>query len=986
MGRAGRSIWAAAAAAAAAVLCGCHDGNYGNAPASFRSSPGALDFGPTALGVPKAIELQLQNAGSAPYRVYSVSSSVANVTVSFDQPFDVGPGEGHPVVVQYAPDVEGDLSGALELQTDADQGGNRGKATVLLRGRGVKAYAQPSVQRVDFGNIELNTTVAKDLSLSNATAADVPVRVTIEGADFDEYTSAQADRTFTIDAGGHASVTFAFKPTRLGAADAIAKLWPCPGCEAVQIPLSGTGIASLLDISPLIVSFGRVAVGAAATQTVTVRNLGNTSMDYFGAAILDDGGGVFQVTRAPSLPNDSLPAGASVSVDVSFSPTAFVTSRGLLQIRVGAAGVPGPKLALMGQGGSACVVPVPSHVDFGTVPPGMTSSQYVDLSNRCPEPVDVSSLQLNTLTGGYFWLAQAGAYYTVPSGGTQRVWLNYRPKLGSTTSTGTLTFNATDAEGMSAGRVDLAGATADFPPCVYRIDPGALDFLNVPIGASATEAVTLINIGTTACFVASIQLTGGSDPEFFAVPLASQILQPGQKVVFPVTFHPISTGTYTAMIEGYVNSSTAGHPMVTVTGQGVDGCFSLQPTNVDFGLARAACGAKAAVVMAYNRCPSSVTIQSISLSSVTTEMALVTPPATPLVVAPGQNAAVTVQYQPVDDGPDAATLAVVTAEQGSFSAGINGSGTTRTDNTDQFIQDVRGKVDVLFVVDNSGSMTEEQTSLSRNFAAFMTAAQALGVDYHIGVTTTGLEPSPGGWTQCPGGAQGGENGRLFPVDNSTPRIITPDTPDAASVFATNVQVGICHWNERGLGAAYRALSAPLVNSADDPTTALPNDGNLGFLRDDAKLAIIFISDEDDSSDQTVDFYESFLLGVKNGDRGMLAISAIVGPLDLSTCPTASGSGTRYISLTQKLGGIVESICTPDWAASLTNLSSNAFGARRQFPLSAAPADPAQIRVFVSGAQVTAGWAYDAGSNSVIFSDGSAPPPGSTIEINYPVAC
>jgi hypothetical protein len=43
-------------------------------------------------------------------------------------------------------------------------------------------------------------------------------------------------------------------------------------------------------------------------------------------------------------------------------------------------------------------------------------------------------------------------------------------------------------------------------------------------------------------------------------------------------------------------------------------------------------------------------------------------------------------------------------------------------------------------------------------------------------------------------------------------------------------------------------------------------------------------------------------------------------------------------------------------------------------------------VWVNGAQVTGGWHYEPSTNSVVFDVGAAPPPGSVIEIIYPLGC
>ena len=57
---------------------------------------------------------------------------------------------------------------------------------------------------------------------------------------------------------------------------------------------------------------------------------------------------------------------------------------------------------------------------------------------------------------------------------------------------------------------------------------------------------------------------------------------------------------------------------------------------------------------------------------------------------------------------------------------------SRTTNTDEFSQNTAAMVDILWVVDNSGSMQEEQQGLGESFEAFIQNLIASGVDYHIG--------------------------------------------------------------------------------------------------------------------------------------------------------------------------------------------------------------------------------------------------------------
>ncbi|MBI3178376.1 MAG: VWA domain-containing protein, partial [Deltaproteobacteria bacterium] len=55
---------------------------------------------------------------------------------------------------------------------------------------------------------------------------------------------------------------------------------------------------------------------------------------------------------------------------------------------------------------------------------------------------------------------------------------------------------------------------------------------------------------------------------------------------------------------------------------------------------------------------------------------------------------------------------------------------------DEFVQNTAAMVDILWVVDNSSSMGEEQNGLAQSFDAFINNLVLSGVDYHVGVVAT----------------------------------------------------------------------------------------------------------------------------------------------------------------------------------------------------------------------------------------------------------
>ncbi|RKG85851.1 choice-of-anchor D domain-containing protein [Corallococcus terminator] len=980
----GGSRWATVVVALATVVwTACERPESHQARTGFAARPELLEFGASALGRTKTMKLRLANQGRASYRVEGARSTLPNVSVPSFDPFTLSAGAEQEIEVRFTPDVEGDIQGQLEVLTDAS---GEAVAQVPVTGRGVKALVDVTETALDFGNVNLGLVEMREVTVRNPSDVESPLVLSVQGTDADQF-SAGAGLPSVLAPHETRKVPVAFSPVRLGTSEAALHVTVCEGCEPAVVTLTGTGVASMLEVTPLRVNFGRVAVGATAEARITVRNQGNEPLSYKGAALLEDPSGVFKVVSAPVLSNDLLPPGAVVEVRVAFTPVASGKVKdGRVEVAVRKMGTmsPGPKVSLAGEGGTSCVEVTPARLDFGAVAFGMTASREVTVHNHCRDEAAVTGLVLTTKTGGYFTLAQPPASLPVAPGGRVTVGLTFSPREGITgVSDGSLNVTTSHDGSIATDGVSLSGEGREFPPCFYSL-PRTLDFGRVPVGSRVALGVTLRNTGTQACYLSALQLASGSDEVFQADPVGNGVLAPGKKATLIVRFQPDTEGPFQGLAEGWVSHPTLGHPMVSLSGQGVRGCFSVQPTTVDFGVSRLSCGARTREFMAYNDCPAAVKVAGMKLEQPGQEFAV--SGALPGTLQPGARVKLTAKYTPVEAGADAATVRFTLADGAVYNAGLLGQAVSKTEQTDRFFQEAEAKVDVLFVVDNSGSMMEEQQSLGENFAAFLSAATAAQVDYRIGVTTTGLDPSPGGWSECPGGALGGENGRLFPVDGSSPRIITPQTPNAASVFAFNTNVGVCHWNEQGLDAAWRALSDPLLYNLDDPRTPQAADGNGGFLRQDAKLAIIALSDEEDFSSQPVAFYETYFLALKGNDPAKVSFNAVVGPADLTTCPSASSSGSRYMELAQKLGGVVDSICTPNWATSLEKLSESAFGPNRNFPLSEKPADTGAITVRVEGTPVVGGWTYDGRTNAVIFDRQRAPPPGALVEITYPLGC
>jgi hypothetical protein len=297
--------------------------------------------------------------------------------------------------------------------------------------------------------------------------------------------------------------------------------------------------------------------------------------------------------------------------------------------------------------------------------------------------------------------------------------------------------------------------------------------------------------------------------------------------------------------------------------------------------------------------------------------------------------------------------------------------------------------DILFVIDDSVSMGDEQTLLRDGLYAFIETLDASPIanDFRIGVTNTSVRgftdasttyplDTPSAGVPYPAGTlvsivKDGEGNPLpgaLDYDFSSgafvgPRILHGGAATMVADFQANVLVGV---NGSPREQPFAAARLALEQSA-------PGGANEGFLRPGARLAIVFVSDEDDCSGPTdpaitltscrsqkmpgspllpVSELASFLAGPIAGEVRDVVVAAIVGvdPTTLApacgqshcalrTCSTAIDQGDRFVELLAAVGPArtrLASICDASFDAALADFATVIMS--RTLPLEGAPAD------------------------------------------------
>ncbi|MGE3760042.1 MAG: hypothetical protein AB7H97_19910, partial [Pseudobdellovibrionaceae bacterium] len=192
------------------------------------------------------------------------------------------------------------------------------------------------------------------------------------------------------------------------------------------------------------------------------------------------------------------------------------------------------------------------------------------------------------------------------------------------------------------------------------------------------------------------------------------------------------------------------------------------------------------------------------------------------------------------------------------------------------------KIDVLWVVDNSGSMASSQQHLADNFPSFINNFTSKGFDFQIGVARSDAYLAESLWTPYynqnpkPSYYDGLPQANIAFLRNGTVgnpsgfEIITPSTPNLNAVFVQNAMQGI---NGRGDERSLDAMRSTLASSHNE-----------GFVRPGGFLAVILLTDEDDFSNPTTTAYETYVSQLN-------PISDYVSFLDAKTM--SSGPSRRY---------------------------------------------------------------------------------------------
>jgi len=411
---------------------------------------------------------------------------------------------------------------------------------------------------VDFGNITVGSSSTQSLTVTNMGASITTISgATVTGGGF-----SFKGPLFPLDLQPAQSASFSvsFLPSAPGSVQGSLSLSSKQG--SVAISLAGTGIQPAISIAPSSLSFGNVALGVTSSQTITLSNPGNATLDI--TQFTAPGAG-FSLSGL-SVPLTLTP-GQTAKFSVSFTPSAAGSQTSSVAL---VSNAPTSPLRLPLSGAGVQLQPqisvLPGSLAFGSVNVGSSGKQSLTVSNTGSTALSITAA---SMTRASFATVGLSLPMTVAAGGSGTITVDFVPTAsGSVTGNLSLVSNAP----TSPTGIALSG-TGTVQTGQLSANPSSLNLGTEAVGStSSKQNVTLTNSSTASITISTITVSG---PFAFSGATLPATLNPSSSLTLSVTFTPTVSGATTGTL---AVTSNSGNSPTTVTLAGTGTSSALTPS------------------------------------------------------------------------------------------------------------------------------------------------------------------------------------------------------------------------------------------------------------------------------------------------------------------------------------------------------------------------------------------------------------------------
>ena len=515
-------------------------------------SPSSVSFGTLGVGQSATQTVTLTNNGTDMLTVSAISVKGTGFTASGPKvPISLSAGQSASVSAVFKPTVDSQDTGTITIASNAPNS----PTLVALSGTGTAAAALTvSPASIAFGTVTVGSTETQTVKVTNTGNESATIsKMAFSGTG---VSVSGLTTPMTLAAGQATSFTVTYKPSSPGTLGGTVSITSNASDPSVVIDLSATATSTAvadLTVSPTSITFGSVAVGSTATQTVKLTNTGNGSASISKMAFSGTGVSVSGLT-APMTLN----AGQTANFTVTYKPVSAGTLGGTVSITSNASD-PSVVIDLSAIATSSTLGAAPSTVSFGNVVVGSDMTQTIKLTN-----IGTSQISISSIVSSVASVVVSGITTPVSlaPGSSATFTAAYKPTAAATLASQiTVTSNAVGSPTILTLSGTAAAASVQLTPSAT-----SLSFGSVTVGSSGTSQLAVTSTGNTNASISKVTVSGTGF--VLGSSAANVILDPSQTESYTVNFDPNATGSVSGTLT--ITSNAATSPLnIALSGTGV---------------------------------------------------------------------------------------------------------------------------------------------------------------------------------------------------------------------------------------------------------------------------------------------------------------------------------------------------------------------------------------------------------------------------------
>ncbi len=548
----------------------------GNAP-RIQVKPLNVDFGFVDAKQTKTKSVQVTNVGSADLHLKKLFITAADKDFSVVEqggawPMVLKPQKSIAIKVAYRPSNPGADIGELWIESDDP---NKAKQRVVLQGQRSEPNISVNPIVLDFGGVAPKKTRNLPLIISNRGGATLTVsNIVKEAGSSAEFSFIVPSLPVQIPSGQSMTIATFYSPKDKGTDNGVILIESDdPDSPKIKVNMVGQSPSAGIEVSPLLLDFGKLPQGASRTKAVSIVNKGSIPIQLK-ALPIKSAAQVFKINVPPKLPHTLNPNGFLV-LKVTYAPQSNNSYQGTLEVQSSDPVSPMIPVKLLGT-----VVPAPPCFLQGK--PSLVNFQNVALGKSVQKTVLVTNIGSGTC-----WLFEAGLApsthldFSLASGA-----ITLPIALGAGQKYSLRVAYSPQRPGPANGILQVKyglGLLSRSPPlqvalsaigagprlCIF---PKAVDFGAVTKGSKKTESFRIVSCGTDPVTISSLALATGTSSEYKITKGASLplVLAINKDVTVTVEYAPKDIGFDLGRVAISSNAAGASQQFVFLRGYGVN--------------------------------------------------------------------------------------------------------------------------------------------------------------------------------------------------------------------------------------------------------------------------------------------------------------------------------------------------------------------------------------------------------------------------------